>query len=225
MSDGSEKRFTVLDEMRKLRTQNLNGSSGHAEILEQVRELEKQQLSVARAAPVASAKADDIERLTLLDPLTELYNYRTFIKELKAELSRARRYNHSISLCMLNIDELESVRSQYGDLMVEAVLKVVGNVIQSSIREVDIAARYLDPIFAIVLPETTAASASMVAERVRQRIANQVISHNWQNFSVTCSLGVACYPQQASAHDELIARALEAMQLAVERGGDRVFSP
>jgi diguanylate cyclase (GGDEF)-like protein len=88
---------------------------------------------------------------------------------------------------------------------------------------VDIPAKYHEQTFAVVLPGADAGAASMVAERIRQRVGNQAISHNWNNFSVTASIGVAAFPAHAAAYDELIARALEALKYAAIRGGDRVL--
>ena len=64
----------------------------------------------------------------------------------------------------------------------------------------------------------------MVGERIRQRIGNQAIVHNWQNFSVTASVGVSTFPDHAAEYDELIACSMEALETALIRGGDRVVS-
>jgi diguanylate cyclase (GGDEF)-like protein len=101
---------------------------------------------------------------------------------------------------------------------------VVANVLRGALRELDIPAKYADQQFCIVLPGTTVAGASLVAERIRQRIGNQAIAHNWQSFSVTASIGVAAYPSDATEYDELIARSIEAMGYAINRGGDRVLA-
>jgi diguanylate cyclase (GGDEF)-like protein len=104
-------------------------------------------------------------------------------------------------------------------------LKITANVMRSALREEDMAAKYGTQEFAVILPQAGPAAASMVAERLRQRIANQAIAINWQNFSVTSSAGVAAFPAHADGYDELIARAMEALQWALERGGDRVLAP
>jgi diguanylate cyclase (GGDEF)-like protein len=73
------------------------------------------------------------------------------------------------------------------------------------------------------MPKTSLSSAALIAEKVRQKIGNQAITHNWQNFSVTTSVGIASFPEHAHEYDELIARATEVMEQAIERGGDRVI--
>jgi diguanylate cyclase (GGDEF)-like protein len=121
------------------------------------------------------------------------------------------------------VDNLQAINQQYGSLTTDSVLRIVGNVLRNSVRELDIPVRYDQETFAAILPQTQPALASFVAERIRTRVGNQAISHNWQNFSVTASLGVAAFPIHANAHDKLIARATEALQFASLRGGDRVF--
>lgn len=212
----------VFDELKNRQTGGRE-FSGSAEILQAVREMEAASTAMPVRAAIAAARAEDIERLALLDHLTELYNYKTFLKELKAEVNRAKRYKHSVSLCMFTIDNYEAIREKFGQLTAESVLRVVGNVLRGAIREEDSAAKYTEETFCVILPTAHASSAAMVSERIRQRIGNQYITHNGQNFSVTASVGVASLPAHANTHDELIARSIEALEHASSRGGDRVF--
>ncbi len=191
------------------------------QVLERVKELEQRSILSGTQASLTSAKGEELERLALLDSLTELYNSRTLIKELKDELKRAKRYKRPVSLIMLSIDGFKEHSRQYGALTADAVLKVVANVMRSCVRDVDIPARYSADDFAIILPETNASGAAIVAERIRQRIGTQAITHNWHNLKVTSSIGLASFPAHAREHDELIARAIQALELAVQRGGDR----
>jgi diguanylate cyclase (GGDEF)-like protein len=197
----------------------------NAEILARVRDFEKVSPG-GETKKIIEAKSEDIERLAFLEPITELYNYKSFVKELQAELVRARRYKYSVAICLLHVDNYESIKGQYGIITAEAVLKIIANVLRSRLREIDIAARgnEKDGQFIIALPHMNAAGASLLAERLRKRIGNQVIMHNRQCFSLKASLGVTSYPEHASHYDVLIARALEAMEHAIDRGGDRVLS-
>lgn len=214
----------VLDALRRHKLGDQSAHGGRPEILDRVRDYEKRDLEmIQQTISIASARGEDIEKLALLDPLTELYNHRNFLKELKSELSRAGRYGQHVALIMMGIDGIEGIRAHYGTLTVDAVSKVAANVIREGIREVDLAARYSSNEFVLALPQTNAAGAALLAERLRVRCGNQAINHNWQTFSVTASLGVATFPQNGSAYDELIARAWEALDYARARGGDRVF--
>jgi diguanylate cyclase (GGDEF)-like protein len=207
----------IIESIKKHRQE---GSTyrANAAIIERVREYEKVETAAAPGV------RDGMDRLSLLDPLTELYNYRTFLKELKAELIRAKRYKQSCSICLLTIDNYEEIAGQYGYLTGDAVLRVVANVMRSTLRETDIPAKYATQVFAIIYPKTGPAEAAVAAERIRKRVGNQAITHNWQSFSVTASVGVASYPAHAESYDDLIGRAIEAVEFALERGGDRVLS-
>jgi two-component system, cell cycle response regulator len=191
------------------------------QVLDRVKELEQRSILSNTQATLTSAKGDELEKLALLDSLTELYNSRTLLKELKDELKRAKRYKRPVSLCMVSIDGFKDLSRQYGALTADAVLKVVANVLSTCIRDVDIAARYSAEEFAVVLPETNASGAAVVAERIRQRVGTQGITHNWHNLKVTASIGLASFPAHAREHDELVARAVQALELSVQRGGDR----
>lgn len=211
-----EEGVDIIDQRRKQR-QGVPGS-GHAERVERVREYEKNETANSPTA------RDGMDRLTVLDPQTELYNYRAFLKEFKAELSRAKRYKQPCSICLLTIDNFEDVLQQYGYLTGEAVLRVIANVLRTTLRESDIPAKYESQVFAIVFPQTGSADAALAAERIRKRIGNQAITHNWQSFSVTASVGIASFPAHGQNYDQLLAKAIEGLEYALERGGDRVLS-
>ena len=193
-----------------------------SQVIERVKELEQRSLLTSTEQSLAAVKGEEIERLALLDTLTELYNSRTFIKEIKDELKRAKRYKRPVALCMVSIDGFKDLVRQYGALTSDAVLKVVGTVLQGAIRDVDIPARYSAEEFAIIFPETNASGASIVAERIRQRVANQSITHNWHNLKVTASVGLAAFPAHAREPEQLVDKCVQALELAMQKGGDRV---
>lgn len=214
----------VISDLRKSRPQLAEALQANSAVLERVRDYEKQTALVIQQVSLAAARGEDIEKLALLDPVTELYNHRAFIKELKAELARAKRYKHPASLIMVSIDSFDDLFRQYGQLTCDALLKIVSNALRAALREVDVACKYSEANYAVILPQTNSAGAALVGERVRQRIGNQAIVHNWHNFSVTASVGVATFPEHASEYDLLIACAIEALDTALVRGGDRVVS-
>lgn len=211
----------VLDNPRTTQRQTGQRAYLDNQVLDRVKELEQRSILSNTQQTLGTAKGDELEKLALLDSLTELYNSRTLLKELKDELKRAKRYKRPVSLCMISIDGFKDMSRQYGALTADAVLKVVAGVLTGCIRDVDIAARYSAEEFAVVLPETNASGAAVVAERIRQRVGTQSITHNWHNLKVTASIGLASFPAHAREHDELVARAVQALELSVQRGGDR----
>ncbi len=213
----------VLDNPNRLK-QLGNRSYMDSQVLERVKELEQRSLLTTTENKMSMVKGEEIERLALLDTLTELYNSRTFLKEIKEELKRAKRYKRPVALCMVTIDNFKDISRQYGALTSDAVLKVLGGVLQGAVRDVDIPARYSAEEFAIIFPETNSSGAQIVAERIRQRIGSQAITHNWHNLKVTASVGLAAFPAHAREHDELVARSIQALEMAMQRGGDRVCS-
>lgn len=222
---GGEPLFTrVLNDLRQHRPQLAERIAANSSVLERVRDYGKQTALVTKQVTLSAAKGEDIERLALLDPITELYNHRAFVKELKAELARAKRYKHPASLVLLSVDGYDELAGQYGPLTAEAIQKIVSHAVRSALREVDVAAKYNQWQYAVILPQTNAAGASLVGERIRLRVNSQAINHNGQNFSVTASIGVATFPDHANEYDVLIACAIEALETALLRGGDRVVS-
>jgi diguanylate cyclase (GGDEF)-like protein len=213
----------VLDNPNRLK-QLGNRSYMDSQVLERVKELEQRSLLTTTENKMSMVKGEEIERLALLDTLTELYNSRTFLKEIKEELKRAKRYKRPVALCMVTVDNFKDISRQYGALTSDAVLKVIGSVLQGAVRDVDIPARYSAEEFAIIFPETNSSGAQIVAERIRQRIGSQAITHNWHNLKVTASVGLAAFPAHAREHDELVARSIQALEMAMQRGGDRVCS-
>ncbi|HEY9787196.1 MAG TPA: GGDEF domain-containing protein [Candidatus Obscuribacterales bacterium] len=211
----------VLDNPNRLK-QLGNRSYMDSQVLERVKELEQRSMLTNTESRMGLVKGEEIERLALLDTLTELYNSRTFMKEIKDELRRAKRYKRPVALCMVTVDNFKDIARQYGALTADAVLKVVGNVLRGAVRDVDIPARYSAEEFAVIFPETNASGAAIVAERIRQRVGSQAITHNWHNLKVTASVGLAAFPAHAREHDELVARSVQALELALQRGGDRV---
>lgn len=213
----------VLDNPNRLK-QLGNRTYMDSQVLERVKELEQRSLLTTTENKMSRVKGEEIERLALLDTLTELYNSRTFLKEIKEELKRAKRYKRPVALCMVTVDNFKDISRQYGALTSDAVLKVIGTVLQGAVRDVDIPARYSAEEFAIIFPETNSSGAQIVAERIRQRIGSQAITHNWHNLKVTASVGLAAFPAHAREHDELVARSIQALEMAMQRGGDRVCS-
>lgn len=132
-----------------------------------------------------------LKQLSDTDQLTGLKNRRFLNQYLDDEFARSSRYQHSISILMIDIDHFKSVNDNYGHLAGDHCLKIIAQTIQQANRSpTDIAARYGGEEFCFVLPETDNEGATTVAERVLQQIENTVIPLDTGALRVTCSIGL-----------------------------------
>lgn len=146
----------------------------------------------------------EVVRLATVDPLTELFNRRGFLERCEAEHARAQRYNRPLCLLMLDIDHFKQINDTYGHDAGDEVLRAVSGFFRDVLRGSDLAGRMGGEEFAILAPETDLAGASLLAERLRSKIAGETIAFGHQIVSVTISLGVT----PVSADADGIGRAL-----------------
>jgi len=182
---------------------------------------------IANQASMALQNAllhEELERLSVTDRLTELYNHGYLHQRLDQELERAARFGHALSLIMLDIDDFKRFNDQFGHPSGDTVLRAVSAIIRQNLREIDVAARYGGEEFVIVLPETDAEGALAVAERVLRSAADypHVPHAGAEPVAQTVSIGVATYPTHAVASVDLIEVADRAMYEAKRRGKNQV---
>lgn len=178
--------------------------------------------------------AFDVRRVTLLqhesimDPLVGLYNRRYLDRRLSEELSRARRYDLPLSVLLIDIDHFKQINDTYGHPVGDALLSHLGKLLLDAIRDSDLAARYGGDELLVLAQNTTAASAGVLAERLRQHVeTNQLVlssnSNQRQEVRVTVSIGVAGLGQEATDNQSLIQCADEALYRAKQEGRNRVI--
>jgi diguanylate cyclase (GGDEF)-like protein/PAS domain S-box-containing protein len=166
-----------------------------------------------------------LEHLATHDGLTGLKNRRELENKFKAELERAKRYNHCLSVLMTDIDHFKKVNDNYGHLAGDMVLIHFSQVLKKMTRQIDIVGRYGGEEFMIVLPETSQKSAIEVAERLRSYIAEKPIPiQRKQSISITASFGVATYQHGEQTTSQLMEAADQALYRAKEQGRNRVNS-
>ncbi|HJW83555.1 MAG TPA: GGDEF domain-containing protein, partial [Anaerolineae bacterium] len=158
------------------------------------------------------------------DAKTGLWNARHFRELFAAELERARRFSRPVALVMSDLDLLRNVNNTYGHLAGDAVLAGVGRIIRDMARDFDIPARFGGEEFCIGLLEAGPEAADAFAERLRVAIASTPfdVPTSAAPIHVTLSLGVACFPEDATSLDELIHQADVAVYQAKLSGRDRV---
>lgn len=164
------------------------------------------------------------EELTIIDELTGIYNFRYFTKKLTGELKRAKRYHQPLSLLMIDIDWFKRCNDSYGHLFGNFVLKTLSSVISSCIREVDILSRYGGEEFVVILPQTTKIDAKRIGERIRYQVESTTFKDKTgpTKTFLTVSLGVASYPVDAEAQEELIKKVDQALYIAKGKGKNLV---
>jgi len=150
--------------------------------------------------------------LVITDDLTKLFNLRYLDRTLEVELERALRYNLPISLIFMDVDYFKKVNDQFGHLVGSKLLVEVSRLLLRGLRKVDIVARYGGDEFVVVLPQTDAAAAKMIAERLRRNIEkHSFLASENLGIRLTASFGIACYPEHAKSKEELMRLADEAM--------------
>jgi diguanylate cyclase (GGDEF)-like protein len=222
----SEKGYELIkdpnDEARKLLALPVRGRDrGMALAMVSVEEAEvdmEQVMLASRFAMQLSPMLENLllfvetKELTIKDDLTQTYNRRYFEAFIDEELERAKRYGNAFSIIFLDLDDLKGVNSQYGHLMGSRTLQEVATRILGSVRGVDRVVRFGGDEFCIILPHTTVEESLIVANRVREDIAEKpfVLSPNVQ-VRVTASMGIACFPIHGRTKETLIAKADQAM--------------
>ncbi|OFZ25339.1 MAG: hypothetical protein A2381_19320 [Bdellovibrionales bacterium RIFOXYB1_FULL_37_110] len=157
------------------------------------------------------------------DGLTNLYNVRFFKSSLLKELKRTRRHEHNCSLIMIDIDFFKKINDSHGHPTGDSVLRKVSDIFLDCTRETDIVSRYGGEEFSIILPETSTEGALIVAEKIR-KTTEETAFYSTANIqlSVTLSLGIATFPEDAEVTESLIDRADQALYTAKHGGRNRV---
>ncbi len=163
------------------------------------------------------------EELSVTDDLTKLYNSRYLNATLRREVERSKRYRTPVSLIFLDLDGFKSVNDQHGHLWGSRTLVEVGQVIASTVREIDVVSRFGGDEFTVILPQTGPEGAAIIAERIRQRIAETTyLSRYGLQVKISASLGIASFPDHGRTKDDLLARADQAMYLVKGQGKNGV---
>ena len=165
------------------------------------------------------------ERIVLIsrrDHLTRLYNRQYFDQNLTTEMDKARRYGFPLSLMMVDFDKLKALNQSHGYETGDQALRTSAALIKGMVRNLDMVCRYGGDEFGILLPNTPAKGAKILAQRILQVFRNH-IEINGTPFHLTVSIGIAShagpFPYQAQ---DLAAQAVKAATLASQQGGDTI---
>jgi diguanylate cyclase (GGDEF)-like protein len=166
----------------------------------------------------------ELERLSVTDELTGLANRRRLMAELERELRRSDRHGHPFAILMLDVDRFKRFNDTWGHPAGDAVLKRLANTLRECVRDVDTLARYGGEEFMVILPETPAAEAARVAERIRAGTEQDRFTPEGSDaeLGVTVSIGYAVFPEHAGTPDSLIEAADQALYRSKKTGRNRV---
>ncbi len=165
-----------------------------------------------------------VEESAIHDGLTALLVRRYLLERLQEEVSRASRRGGHLVFLMIDLDSFKQINDTYGHLVGDVILREVAALIRRSVREMDLVGRYGGEEFAVVLPEADRGLGIQIADRIRQTIGSTSISAYDEKIHVTVSIGVAHYPEDAVASEQLIEQADRAMYEAKRMGRNRTVS-
>lgn len=176
------------------------------------------------AQPMAMAVTNgrlyqQVQEQAVRDGLTGVFNRRYFDQTLETEMERAKRYGHTLSLVMIDLDFLKKINDQLGHQAGDTAIREIGQVLNKLHRRVDTVARYGGEEFVVLLPHTVPKGVTIAAETWRRAINEIKLEDGWH---LSASIGVATVPMHATTSEELVKAADDAMYRAKQGGCNRV---
>lgn len=190
---------------------------------------EKHQFAATVSEHLALALAnlklkERLQQESIRDPLTGLFNRRYLEESLQRELCRVQRAKQPLGIIMIDVDHFKRFNDDYSHEAGDAVLRVVGEFVQQSIRNSDIACRYGGEELTLILPDANLTQTQGRAEQIRQGIKQLVVKHQGKHLpKITASFGVATYPEHGKNLSQLLSKADMALYQAKEQGRDCVI--
>ncbi len=174
---------------------------------------------------IGDHRISELERMAFTDPLTCIFNQRTMMNKLRAQVKRAHRYHQSLGVMMIEIDEFERISGESATFAMENLIRNVSGMLTKNIREVDFIGRIEGGKFMLVCPETSVGQICVMAERLRNLFAGSRLSSLGYNISLTVSIGVSSFPQTGENAADVFSAAEEALSMAQEKGGNFTSEP
>ncbi len=167
-----------------------------------------------------------LERLAITDGLTGLYNYRYFQERFKEEVRLTRRYQNPLALMLIDLDNFKRINDEYGHLEGDYLLVQVAELLQSTLRSTELIARYGGDEFVVLLPSTNLQGAITAGERLLKACSQARFSTTLGHptIQITCSIGVAAYPETTDDPVKLLELADSALEKAKRNGRNRLAS-
>ena len=177
-------------------------------------------LRIKRLQDELEEKNRELERLSISDGLTGLYNHRHIHQELWEEFERVQRTGEHLGLVMLDLDHFKQVNDTYGHQAGDTVLQELARILRETAREVDKLGRYGGEEFMAILPEADLDAATVFAERVRSAVEEHLFDVGLTSpIRLTLSAGIATYPNAQIANPDLLVDWADRALYAAKKGG------
>ena len=165
-----------------------------------------------------------LQKLAITDPLTGLYNRRYIFNLANQEFQHSKLNHQKFATILIDIDNFKRINDQYGHSAGDEVLIQLAECMRDALRKQDTLARYGGEEFVVLLPQTSAAEAKLVAERLRKMIAELTIVYKEQEINTKVSVGIAQFNSLDLLNTEnIFNRADLTMYAAKQAGGNRVY--
>jgi diguanylate cyclase (GGDEF)-like protein len=168
--------------------------------------------------------AEELEKLATIDGMTNLYNSRHFLNLAQAEWGRFQRYHRPLSLLVIDVDRFKSINDRFGHDVGDRAIAHVAGILQQGRRSSDIVARLGGDEFAMLLPETEVGQARIVAERLREAMAQCPLAADGHQVPVMISIGLAAATLSISGVSALIKASDQALYRAKSGGRNRTIA-
>jgi len=178
-------------------------------------------VAIAIERSILYKQTEKLQKLSITDHLTGIYNRRYLNRRLSEEITRYNRYKHPFSFMMLDLDKFKEYNDTFGHIAGDNLLKSLAHVMEKSLRTIDIAARFGGDEFVTIFPQTPKIDAIQISNRLKEKIDKALNEHNIE-MPLSISVGLATFPDDASSIMELIEKTDQALYLAKKGGGNRV---
>jgi diguanylate cyclase (GGDEF)-like protein len=176
-------------------------------------------ISVYAALTIERVKSiEEMLQLSITDGLTGLYNHRYLMEQMHVEIQKASRYNHTLSIIMLDIDHFKDYNDRFGHLEGNKALKEIARILKKETRDTDLVARFGGEEFCIIVHEVKQDGAAVFA----RRLLSEVAQNKFYGRKITLSGGVAVFPKDGQTVGELIKKADEFLYKAKKQGRNRI---
>lgn len=182
------------------------------------------QIAIALERAEWQDRATQFQLMSITDPLTGLLNRRYLEERLTEELNRSTRYNYAMSCLMIDIDDFKKYNDLNGHQAGDAALKITAHCLKATLRSADIACRYGGEEFCILLPQTSLTEAGVIAERMRQRVAETDYPYGKSQplGVVSISVGISTFARHIDTAEKVISAADKALYNAKSQGKNRI---